>query len=149
MRISRRHPGRCFKKVLKTVSQVLEEHRSSSAGSQDTLALDPAFRRFYLLVLSRKMNSRRNSREARTLCEALDMLVAGRLPQALDLLAQRLLAVETADSEKSWLVAQHLELVPMEDASVTSEMQIRVALKRQASSVKLRKSLSQQSSGGH
>lgn len=50
----------------------------------------------------------RNAREARTICEAIDMLIRGELPALGDLLAQRLKAIErsvktgTGGSKNSW-----------------------------------------------
>ena len=56
----------------------------------------------------------RNARELRTLAESLDLLGAGSLARAADLLAQRFIAIETAIMDGSWESARHLELIPPE-----------------------------------
>ena len=57
----------------------------------------------------------RNSREARTLCRALDHLARKEYGEAADLLGQRLKAVEKATKDgNNWSRAQWLELLPPE-----------------------------------
>ena len=56
--------------------------------------------------------SLRNAGELKTLAKGLDLLLAGKVPEAADLLSQRFQAVETADVEGSWAAARHLELMP-------------------------------------
>lgn len=58
----------------------------------------------------------RNEREMRTLAEALDALVDGRLAAAGDLMMQRFRACEAAvldgGDQHAWSMAKHLELIP-------------------------------------
>ena len=61
----------------------------------------------------------RAERELRTLAEAIDLLLAGRLASLGDLLAQRLRAVEASTLEDGgWTMARHLEVIP--DARVSA-----------------------------
>jgi len=52
-----------------------------------------------------------------------------------------LVAVEAADAERSWSVAQHLELIPMTSSTALSEDQLRLAARSEASAMKLRTQL--------
>ena len=142
-RTARRHPGRLFKKVVMNVRDYLEETRKTT-GLSDSLPSDdigPVFLRYYHLVLANKMTSLRNVREARAICEIIDRLLQGQLGEALDLAGQRLVAVEAADAERSWSVAQHLELIPMTSSTALSEDQLRLAARSEASAMKLRTQL--------
>ena len=61
----------------------------------------------------------RSERELRTLAEAIDLLLAGRVAALGDVLAQRFRAVEASILEEGgWSVARHLEVIP--DTRVSS-----------------------------
>ena len=52
----------------------------------------------------------RTAEETRTLAVAIDALIRGELPQVGELLAQRLKALETSVEDRSWAVANNLEV---------------------------------------
>ena len=62
----------------------------------------------------------RDDRELRNLAECLDALLRGDLPHLGDVLMQRLKSVETKVKDKSWHLANHLELIPPSTASLVS-----------------------------
>jgi len=64
--------------------------------------------------------SLRNSRELRTLAEAMDALLQGDLARCGDLLIQRFKAMESAMADSDWSLAKHLELIPESEVAVTS-----------------------------
>ena len=51
-------------------------------------------------------------RQLRTLAEAMDALIEGRVPAALDLLMQRFKACQLSLQDRSWAAARWLELIP-------------------------------------
>ena len=51
-------------------------------------------------------------RQLRTLAEAMDALIEGRTPAALDLLMQRFKACQLSLQDRSWSAAKWLELIP-------------------------------------
>ncbi|CAK0799563.1 unnamed protein product, partial [Prorocentrum cordatum] len=51
-------------------------------------------------------------RQMRTLSESLDLLIQGRLPEAMDMLMQRFKACQLACKDKHWRSARWLELIP-------------------------------------
>ena len=63
----------------------------------------------------------RNNREMHTLARAVDYLVDGKVAEASDLLTQRFKAIEMSITDKSWTVAEHLELLPPAAVSSTTE----------------------------
>ena len=60
------------------------------------------------------------SREAQTLCLTLDLLIRGRLAEALDVRAQRVKALEMQSTGVHYSVAQQQELVQRELTSISS-----------------------------
>ena len=134
----RRHPGRLFKKVSNSVSRFLEKSHTSTASMS---VLEPKFTRYFNLVLSRKLERLRNKREALTLALIMDCILKDRTLSALDLLAQRLLALEAADGQGSWAVAQHIELIPPDSGTAISSSTLRTAGKSELSALRLRETL--------
>ena len=83
----------------------------------------------------------RNSRELRTLAEAIDYLVQGKVVEAGDLLAQRFKAVELAATEGSWKIAQHMELIPATQVSASSYAEREKAAQREVREARFRRAL--------
>lgn len=102
--------------------------------------------RYFTTVVNQTGNNvgLRNARELRTLAEALDLLMVGKVAEAGDLLMQRFKAVELASQEGNWKVAQHLELIPETGVSTSSFKERRAAAKLEMEDYRLRKAL-----GGH
>ena len=57
-------------------------------------------------------------REALHLSYSLDLGLQGRIPELMDVLGQRLKALESQTSGKHWTVTTQFELVPEEQGSV-------------------------------
>ena len=74
----------------------------------------------------------------------LDLLLSGEVVQTLDTLVQRLKAVEMASSESSWVVAQHLELIPPAKASAILDQERATATKEAQKALKLQQGLDRQ-----
>ncbi len=83
----------------------------------------------------------RTVREMQTIATVLDLLVAGRLPQATDLLVQRFKALEAAQGEGGWQMARHLELIPLNSSGLMREEEREMATKAELRSVKLKEAL--------
>ena len=92
--------------------------RSGGEATQITRNSTPAVATAYYLTVFKPTHpdmGLRNSREARTLCCALDHLARGEYGETADLLSQRLKALEKAQKDgNSWRQAQWLELLPPE-----------------------------------
>ena len=80
----------------------------------------------------------RTARELQTLAIALDHLLTGQLPQATDILIQRLKALESSLQEGGWHTAKHLEIIPPQVASLTREDERELAAKNELKMLKLR-----------
>ena len=76
-----------------------------------TTALAPS-----LMSQGKTMNVR-NERELRTLSEAMDSILRGKVAHAGDILMQRFRACEMSLMESSWEAAQQLELIPPSQVS--------------------------------
>lgn len=101
----------------------------------------PKFERYYRLVLSRRLENTRNRREAQVLTSVMDLLLRRQNVSALDMLAQRLLALEAADLQKSWAVAQHIELLAPESSTALTSSSLKEAGKAEVSALKLKQTL--------
>lgn len=80
----------------------------------------------------------RTSRELQTLAIALDHLLTGQLPQATDILIQRLKALETSLQDGGWHTAKHLEIIPPQTASLTRDDEREMAARSELKLIKLR-----------
>ncbi len=54
----------------------------------------------------------RSERKLRTLSEAIDLLLLGRIAEAGDLFTQRFKSIQCASADGDWKTARHLELIP-------------------------------------
>jgi hypothetical protein len=79
----------------------------------------------------------RDSRELRTIAEALDALAMGKLPSVGDLLMQRFKAVEQKVIDGDWGTASHLELLPDRLIGLTPMSEQSAAVKSQLLHLKL------------
>ena len=71
--------------------------------------------------LGREKMGLRNSREAQTLAYAMDSLLRGEPSACMDILAQRLKALEGSIVDSNWNVARWMELIPTGEAQLSSQ----------------------------
>ena len=71
----------------------------------------------------------RNSREALTLAASMDALLRGNTSGAMDVLAQRLKALERSIVDSNWQEARWMELIPTGDAQLSSQEETQRAQK--------------------
>ncbi len=86
----------------------------------------PLALQYYRNHLARKMSGAQ-SREALTLCTAIDLMLRGRAAAAMDLMVQRVKSVESIANGSHYTVAQRLELVPQESHLLTGREEMRSA----------------------
>jgi hypothetical protein len=140
LRIARKKPGLLFLTLMRSIQDQLAQDRGLSA-----LTLSPVLTQYFHLILKQEGLGLRNDRELETLSHLGDCLMRGQLPQALDVIAQRLKAIRSAGAgEMSWSVARHLELVQAPELLSRKEKQY--ITKTEASELKVKAALS--SSGG-
>jgi hypothetical protein len=147
-RTHRKHPGRLFRRVSKAVSSFLEKSATMMEGDGEEKEVTyPKFERYYRLVLSRRLENMRNRREAQVMTAVMDLLLRRQHVSALDMLAQRLLALEAADLQKSWAVAQHIELLAPENSTALSSSSLKEAGRAEVSALKLKQTLERAKQG--
>ena len=83
----------------------------------------------------------RAQRELMTLGSALDLILAGEVGRAADLLVQRFKAIEgSLAADGNWSVARHMELIPGQ-ASLSTQAEQSGAAKAELRALKLRQQL--------
>jgi hypothetical protein len=115
-RKSERQPGLVFRLLEQQAYDYLAQDGvlEDRDASVDT-SRRPKLFTYYQLGLKPGLDARgRDAKELGLLCRALDMLKEGRLDSLSDLLAARLMAVETS-TRQGWATARHLELYDGED----------------------------------
>ncbi len=80
----------------------------------------------------------RNTNELQNLATALDFLMAGDVPRACDVLAQRFKAVEMATQDGSWNVARHIQLAGDTRVSTLSQGEREAAALQERNEAKFR-----------
>eukprot|EP00435_Cladocopium_sp_Y103_P034054 s1405_g8.t1 len=114
---SQRTPGSVFQMLEMTAIEKLSadgiiEEGYEAAGLRSQR---PKLLTYYQLCLKPNLDSRsRDCKELAVLSRSLDLLRSGRLAELADVLAARLLAVDTA-TKQGWNTARHLEVYAEED----------------------------------
>lgn len=101
-------------------------------GEQPPLAL-----RYFRQALRPRLSGGA-AREAMTLAYAADLLIQGKVASSLDVLVQRFKAIELVSQGTSWQIAQRVELLPLEQTSVTSREETMMAAKEFNEDYKMR-----------
>ena len=128
--------GELYMKTIEEMTQYL----GAKEGASGERVHDPARWVAYLITVLQnrvpleKMGLR-DSRELRTLAEALDALGKGDLPRLGDLLAQRFKSVESKILNGSW--NDSLELIPPADLGLATNAEQRLATREQMAKLKL------------
>ena len=140
--LAQEKPGELLLTTIASLRSFLDRAEAlPSAGSRERV-LQPIFLRYHLQAHETSGSlGQRNLRELRTLAEALDHLIRGDVLRTADVLAQRFKAVELAGQEGSWLVAQHLELIPPSRMSATEDKEKTLAAREELRALKLREKL--------
>jgi hypothetical protein len=129
-----RSPGVMVRSMLRRVKHFLQSRRAHSTLDE----LDASGSVYYqTMILSQypHMNLR-SQRELKTLFLILDDLCRGDAVAAMDVVAQRIKAVETAEEEGTWQSATHVELAPEAQSSLRSEAEKAHAAKRARDAVR-------------
>lgn len=126
--IGKRLPGTLAAAALDEASETLITQEGGVWDLQ-TGPLPPLFMRYFRQQLSAKMTPAM-AREAQSLAYLLDLLVRGRPAEALDLGAQRLKALEAQAGGAHYSVAQQVELLPKDTASMSSTLEMQEAARR-------------------
>lgn len=126
--VGKRYPGTL---LAAAAEEAAESLLTTEGGIWDpsTGPLVPIFTRYYRAQLQSKM-SPAMSREALTLAVGLDLGLRGKIAELLDLMGQRLKALELQATGTHYTVAQQSELVPKEAAAMTSQVEIQQAARR-------------------
>ena len=115
----KRHPGRLAEKAL----SLMDLHVGDRMSPGSTLA--PIVTTYVTNVMFTQLGKEkmglRNSREALTLAHAMDSLLRGEPSSAMDILAQRLVALERSVVDQNWSVARWMELIPTGDAQLSTQ----------------------------
>eukprot|EP00973_Karenia_brevis_P089894 12399956-Karenia_brevis.AAC.1 len=91
-------------------------------------------------TLGRDKMGLRNSREALTLATAIDQILKGSPAGALDVLMQRLKALERSIIDGNWNTARWFELIPTSEANLSLQEEALQAQKLERSERDLKKS---------
>ena len=109
LRLTRRYPGSLAAQTVASMKESLLT-QSGSLYSQDRRTLPPIFSQFFRSEMQ-ALCSPSMSQELLTLSQGADLLLRGHPARALDLLAQRVKALDQQIRGGHWTVARQLELV--------------------------------------
>eukprot|EP00435_Cladocopium_sp_Y103_P074321 s689_g48.t1 len=126
--ISRRLPGALAAAALEEAAECLITQEGGLWELRDG-PLPALFVRYYRAQLGSRM-APAMGREALTLCQAMDCLLRGRPAEALDLLGQRVKALELQAGGVHYTVAQQQELLPRDTTSISTTPELHEAARR-------------------
>ena len=121
-RRSRKNPGAIIELLIAHVQEQLHQAATLDVNSHTSPVISgvrvATF--FSLHVRNQFPFANRELREMYSLSRAIDLLRAGQVPAAGDILAARFMALHQSLLDNSWVSAQHMELAPLEEASAAS-----------------------------
>ena len=122
-RKSMKEPGSVFKMLEHQAYEFLAQDgvMDQERGEED-YGQRPKLVTYYQLALRPNLDVKsRDAKELALLCRALDLLREGRLDAMADMLAARLMAVETS-TKQGWATARHLEIHPEEEGTTPAHV---------------------------
>ena len=114
-RLAEKRPGVLGRNALEEIWRLM----SQTIGEDSPTVLAPTFVKYLRLFVMGKTTAPGMKRELLTLGYSLDRLLKRDILGAVDVLTQRLKAIELVHSGSSWLIAQKLELVPQDQERIT------------------------------
>ena len=117
LRLTRRYPGSLAAQTVASMKESLLT-QSGSLFSQDRKSLPPIFSQYFRCEMQ-ALSSPSMSQELLTLSQGADLLLRGHPARALDLLAQRVKALDQQIRGGHWTVARQLELVSADAAGLS------------------------------
>lgn len=119
----RKYPGRLTAESLEQAQATMLGRRAShsdlGAGHQFSMTS------YYMTIMQDLFRTNlRSAREARTLCRTIDLLLKGDVDSSLDILFQRLKALQKAQEDGHWDNAKFLELLPQETAGLITTREL-------------------------
>ena len=142
MEYADRKPGRLTSRLLQKMAKLLNRSGAPFHGDPAAENKTPAVAtNYYLQVLLPSLKEKANvrtQRELRTLTQVLDLLAEGKVKQGADIVSQRMKSIELSLVDQGWQRAQHLELIPLESATLADVEEQRMATKEHNNELKMR-----------
>lgn len=139
-RMAKRIASSCPGVLTATSLSAVQEQLLTSQGQMwdlDKRELPPLFIQYFRGQLAARMQPAMR-REAVHVSYCLDLGLQGKVPQLLDVLAQRLKALEGQTNGKHWSVTAQYELVPEEQGSVATAQETEAAAREAREANRLR-----------
>lgn len=122
VRYAKRYPGRLAARLLKRMESATGFGGAETKPSQTGKPLQPVAHMYYLAIVTPHLRDKwtqRTQREVKVATTLLDLMVSGQGPEAADILAQRIKALEKSVTDNNqWRKARYLELVEADEAAL-------------------------------
>ena len=138
-------PGVLSAQAIEDMAELMLTEAGQQTSQQEGWM--PTLLRYFRQMLSRKVSGPMN-RELHTLCTVGDLVIRGRLPEAMDTLIQRVKSLEAQAGGLPWTSAQRLELLPSDTATLSSRQELKIATTEQRAEALAHQSTSWWSKGG-
>ena len=141
VRYAQMKPGRLAARLLRKMDAVTRFSAGAIKAAKDK-QVPVSAHMYFLAVMTPNMKDRwtpRTQRELKTLTCVLDMLAAGLVPQAADVIGQRVKALEkSVQDNNQWRRAKFLELVEMDEVLLADRGEEAMMMKELENEEKLR-----------
>ncbi|CAE7745770.1 unnamed protein product, partial [Symbiodinium sp. CCMP2456] len=146
------HPfreGHRVKRLAKAIPGILTRHAVDEmgrllvqqVGEESMRTIQPVLLRYLRLHVMMKNPAPVQKRELLTLGHALDRLLQRDILGAMDVMVQRVKAIELVLAGSAWAVAQNLELVPLDQELITSTAEAQGAAREYRNESKVQREL--------
>ena len=125
VRYARRYPGRLAARLLRRMESATGFGGAETKPLQQKGRLQAVAHMYFLAIMTPHMRDKwtpRTQRELKVSTTLLDLMVNGQGPEAADIIAQRIKALEKSVIDgNQWRKARHLELVEPEDSALVDQ----------------------------
>ena len=135
--LARKHPGLLTRHALEEMARMLVEQ-----GTANSTSILPLYLKYFRLGALRRDMTPGHRREMTTLAHALDRLVQRDILGAMDILNQRVKALELVVTGSAWSVVEHLELAPQDGDRIASHSEMQGAAREHKFESKIQREVS-------
>lgn len=123
-KVAKSCPGLLSRQALKDAKNSLAYGIGESAGER---SVTPVMLKYFRQILSNTNLTKSMQKEALTLCTAIDLILEGKVLRSMDVIVQRLKAIEMVAKGSSWDLAERVEITK-ERASLFSQAEASTAV---------------------
>ena len=137
IRFARNHPGRLACAAMQSWDQ--QSAKTGKVHKYEKRSMPACAKRYFLNTLKPKEGEKITGRmrEIEVLSHVMDALATNQIPEAADIIVQRMAACKMADEDGTWVRAQYAELIPPNSINMVSREMRQMTVREEATQKRL------------